>query len=34
VQAGAGIFVLREEFYSDEFGLTLDNGEKMESMIA
>jgi CRISPR-associated endonuclease/helicase Cas3 len=34
VQPGAGLFCLREEFYSDEFGLTLDNSGKMESMIA
>jgi CRISPR-associated endonuclease/helicase Cas3 len=33
VQAGTGIFVLREEVYSDEFGLRLDGGEKW-SMIA
>jgi hypothetical protein len=34
VQAGTGIVVLREEFYSDEFWLTPDGGEKMESLIA
>jgi hypothetical protein len=34
VQAGTGTYVLREEFYSDEFGLRLDGGEKMEGMIA
>jgi len=34
VQAGTGVFCLREEFYSDEFGLTLDGSGRMESMIA
>jgi len=34
VQAGTGMFCLREEFYSSEFGLTLDDSGKMESMIA
>jgi CRISPR-associated endonuclease/helicase Cas3 len=34
VRAGTGIFGLREEFYSDEFGLRLDGSERMESMIA
>jgi CRISPR-associated endonuclease/helicase Cas3 len=34
VQAGTGVFCLREDFYSDEFGLTLDGSGRMESMIA
>jgi CRISPR-associated endonuclease/helicase Cas3 len=34
VQAGTGVFCLLEEFYSDEFGLTLDGSGRMESMIA
>jgi CRISPR-associated endonuclease/helicase Cas3 len=34
VQMGTGVFCLREEFYSDEFGLTLDGSGRMESMIA
>jgi CRISPR-associated endonuclease/helicase Cas3 len=34
VQAGTGVFCLREEFYSDEFGLMLEGSERMESMIA
>ena len=34
VQAGTGVFCLREEFYSDEFGLTLDSSGAMESMFA
>jgi CRISPR-associated endonuclease/helicase Cas3 len=34
VQAGTGVFCLREEFYSSEFGLTLDGSGRMESMIA
>jgi CRISPR-associated endonuclease/helicase Cas3 len=33
-QAGTGVFCLREGFYSDEFGLTLDGSGRMESMIA
>lgn len=33
-QAGAGVLCLHEEFYSTEFGLTLDGRERMESMIA
>lgn len=34
VQVGTGVFCLREEFYSPEFGLTLDGSGRMESMIA
>jgi CRISPR-associated endonuclease/helicase Cas3 len=34
VQAGTGVLCLLEEFYSDEFGLTLDGSGRMESMIA
>jgi CRISPR-associated endonuclease/helicase Cas3 len=34
VQTGTGVFCLRGEFYSDEFGLTLDGTGRMESMIA
>ncbi len=33
-RVGTGVFCLREEFYSDEFGLTLDGTGRMESMIA
>ena len=34
VQAGTGVFGLLEEFYSNEFGLTLDGSGRMESMFA
>jgi CRISPR-associated endonuclease/helicase Cas3 len=34
VQSGSGVFCLREEFYSDEFGLSLDGNGRMETMIA
>ena len=34
VQPGTGVLCLREGFYSDEFGLALDGGERMESLIA
>ena len=34
VQAGTGVFCLLEEFYSSDFGLTLDGSGRMESMIA
>ena len=34
VQPGTGILCLRDEFYSDEFGLSLDGRERMESLIA
>lgn len=34
VQAGTGVFCLREEFYSSEFGLTFEGSGRMESMIA
>jgi CRISPR-associated endonuclease/helicase Cas3 len=34
VQVGTGVFCLREEFYSDEFGLTLDGSGRMESLFA
>jgi CRISPR-associated endonuclease/helicase Cas3 len=34
VQPGTGLFCLQGEFYSDEFGLTLDSSGRMESMIA
>jgi CRISPR-associated endonuclease/helicase Cas3 len=33
-QAGTGVFCLREESYSDEFGLMIDGSGRMESMIA
>jgi CRISPR-associated endonuclease/helicase Cas3 len=33
-QQGTGILCLRKEFYSNEFGLTLDASERMESLIA
>lgn len=33
-QAGTGVFCLREGFYSDEFGLTLDSSGRMEGMFA
>jgi CRISPR-associated endonuclease/helicase Cas3 len=33
VQQGTGVFRLLKEYYSDEFGLTLDDSGKMESMI-
>ncbi len=33
-QMGTGVFCLRAEFYSSEFGLTLDGSGRMESMIA
>ncbi len=34
VQSGTGVFCLQEEFYSSEFGLTLDGSGRMEGMIA
>ncbi len=34
VQPGTGVLCLREGFYSDEFGLAFDGGERMESLIA
>lgn len=34
VQAATAVFCLQEEFYSNEFGLTLDCSGRMESMIA
>jgi CRISPR-associated endonuclease/helicase Cas3 len=34
VKKGTGVFRLLEDFYSDEFGLTLDSSGRMESMIA
>ncbi|MBW4027793.1 MAG: CRISPR-associated helicase Cas3' [Acidobacteria bacterium] len=34
VQQGTGVFRLLKEFYSTEFGLTLDGSGRMESMIA
>jgi CRISPR-associated endonuclease/helicase Cas3 len=34
VQPGTGVLCLREDFYSDEFGLALDGSERMESLIA
>jgi len=33
-QRGTGVFCLQEQFYSDEFGLSLDGSERLESMIA
>lgn len=33
-RAGTGVFCLRDGFYSDEFGLTLDSSGRMESMFA
>jgi CRISPR-associated endonuclease/helicase Cas3 len=34
VQAGTGVFGLREGFYSEAFELTLDGSGRMESLIA
>jgi CRISPR-associated endonuclease/helicase Cas3 len=34
VQAGTGVFCLLDQYYSAEFGLTLDGSGRMESMIA
>lgn len=33
-QPGTGVLCLHKSFYSDEFGLTLDGSERMESLIA
>jgi CRISPR-associated endonuclease/helicase Cas3 len=34
VQQGTGVFRLLKEYYSDEFGLTLDGSGRMESLVA